>query len=84
MIVVTLVLLFYEMSKVTKTMRKYLILKAPYNAVSQEVVDSCDKLRRVHESLRFSCRSLCAEHQQNTDKSRIDLFPLQRLCILCG
>lgn len=55
------------MSKVTETTRKYLLLNGAYNAVLQEEVDNCNKLRRVHESLRDSPAEVCllgasAEH----------------------
>lgn len=50
-----------------KTMIKYLLLNAAYNAVFQEDVDNCNKLRRVHEPLWDSPAEVCllgasAEH----------------------
>lgn len=44
-------------------------------------VISCDVSMNLSEILLQ--KSVCSEHQQNTDKTIIDLFPLQRLWILC-
>lgn len=45
-------------------------------------VISCDVSVNLSEILLQM--SVCSEHQQDTDKTMIDLFPLQRLWILCG